>query len=395
MSIHIARSAFALTTAVSLAACQTVDQLPTTEVTSDPSHDTSFTPTTEAPADLCEGGECNDYNRIDSDGCFECKWTCDANPECEGNETLENCPSQCSICGDGKITGDETCECGGDGEPCFEQTYQQGKPAEGTCYNCMLDQWCGDGVKNGAEACDTGGQSADCEAGCTKPICGDKITNYFFDEECEEGDLDCSGCRRVRRRVFVTSRLYCGNLGEYDPVMKECGEYKRNDDEAGGIGRGDERCRQLALNAVPPIENAKSMKAWLSHGTTDKQDPKGRFSAAKGETFVGWYVMVRGENEVLVARGWNDLIDGALENPIRVNEAGATIVKILQVWTNTNYDGLPLKNNCGAWASKETDIQGGHGLVSKINLEWSNSALRDCNAPARLYCFEDPDPPAP
>jgi len=404
MSIYRNVTVFTLTAGLGLASCQTVDLLPTSEFTSEPGHETSFTPTTEAPGNLCENGECNDDNLLDSDGCFECKWTCDAEPECE--ETPQNCPSQCSSsnCGDGKISGEETCECGGDdGDPCVEELYWKEEPLSGSCYNCTLAQWCGDGVKNGAEACDTKGQSADCEAECTKVVCGDGIVNSLGGEECE-GDLDCSMCRFVRRRVFVTSLRYCGDMGEYkqldsDPPKYECNDYPADKGSEKGVGRADQRCADLAEKEG--ILKREDVKAWLSVTSSDgenMENPKHRFDAStKG--FGGRYVMIRKNNEeVVVAEGWHDLTDGTLGNAILVTENGENINSGGSAWTNTLIDGdaeaSQVGNDCNDWSSRDGSDLGNYGLAAKADAQWTvnDSAKSKCSSGRRLYCFEDPAP---
>ncbi|MEO8181264.1 MAG: DUF4215 domain-containing protein [Deltaproteobacteria bacterium] len=99
-----------------------------------------------------------------------------------------------SVCGDGFVTPDETCDDG---------------PLNGTGYdrcaaNCTPGPRCGDGLTNGPEACDNGfNQDAyetspdSCAPGCVRaPHCGDAVVDASFREQCDDGVNDGSygGC---------------------------------------------------------------------------------------------------------------------------------------------------------------------------------------------------------
>ena len=88
-------------------------------------------------------------------------------------------------CGDGLVAEEEPCDDGGDSADCDA--------------DCTLPE-CGDGYLNATagEACDEGGDSADCDADCTLPECGDGYLNATAGEACDDGgdsadcDADCT-----------------------------------------------------------------------------------------------------------------------------------------------------------------------------------------------------------
>lgn len=100
-----------------------------------------------------------------------------------------------SVCGDGELTPDETCDDG---------------PLNGTGYNrCSVDctpgPRCGDGViEPGVEQCDNGANrdgyvvsESSCAPGCLTPSrCGDGVIDAAFGEQCDDGVNDNSygGC---------------------------------------------------------------------------------------------------------------------------------------------------------------------------------------------------------
>jgi cysteine-rich repeat protein len=76
---------------------------------------------------------------------------CDDDPACGPDETVESCPEQCNVCGDGVLFGDETCDNGPD-----NQTYWPSTPPDGACSQTCdaAFSFCGDGFLDPPEACD-------------------------------------------------------------------------------------------------------------------------------------------------------------------------------------------------------------------------------------------------
>ena len=228
-----------------------------------------------------------------------------------------------------------------------------------------------------------------CTQGCKLArSCGDGQIDDDYGEECD-GEPGCAiDCRFERRRVFVTSQVYCGDMGTFSNACNKDGG------ELLGVARGDARCQELAKAAGFPTWD--KMKVWLSSDDTDQ--PKNRFNAAaKGKEFGGLYVMVDAQDvEILVAQGWTGLVDGMLDTPdmnggINVDEYGAFVPEAT-VWTNvkTNGELTGADSDCMQWANSTTMATGGCGRTSAKDTQWTAFQALLCLSPSRLYCFEDP-----
>ncbi len=80
---------------------------------------------------------------------------------------------------------------------------------------------CGNGVVDPGEACDAGAESADCDADCTKPMCGDGLRNAAAGEGCDDGntaDKDACGpdCKPT---VFALEPPFSSNGSSYAEVV--------------------------------------------------------------------------------------------------------------------------------------------------------------------------------
>ena len=147
--------------------------------------------------------------------------------------TLENflpTHSQCvPTCGDGKVVIGEVCD---DGSALNTGEY-------GHCNaTCSGRTFCGDGVKNGPEKCDNGlnfgayNDTSGCAAGCVlPPRCGDKVVDFTFKEECDDGTAANTGayggCKADCRLAS-----YCGD-GHLDSPQEVCDNGSAN----GGYGK--------------------------------------------------------------------------------------------------------------------------------------------------------------
>lgn len=142
---------------------------------------------------LDDGEACDDGNDVSGDGCND---TCSSDETCgneivdmgetcdPGEETVE-CDYDCTVplCGDGAINWRA-------GEECDDRNTNAGDG----CQDCKLE--CGNGKNDPTEPCDSKDidgdglldQTADCNADCTLPLCGDGDHNRPAGEVCEDGN---------------------------------------------------------------------------------------------------------------------------------------------------------------------------------------------------------------
>lgn len=295
---------------------------------------------------------------------------CDDDPACGPGETPERCPEQCSVCGDGVVSGAEACDDGRNDSP----EYVEAEPAETACSpGCRRPGWCGDGEINGPEPCDGAGQqTAGCEQGCRIPTCGDGVLNpdqeTCDDGNAKDGDGCAADCDHLERRVFVSSV----------PVTADFDPGGFNPGDLTGLELADYRCMYLASEA----EKFGYFKAWLSDGATSPAD---RFDTG----FTGYYRLMT-PGVPIVAEGWAGLTDGDIDHPIDHNEKGKYVGKDL-VWTNTNADGTAASDlNCGDWKSTDLTMKAMIGGSDQVDFAWTIATDQSCAGTLRFYCFEDP-----
>jgi cysteine-rich repeat protein len=275
---------------------------------------------------------------------------------CQSQESLDSCPDDCTpVCGDGEVQVGEPCDEGGDTQKC-----------DGDCTFAA----CGDGYHNRAanEACDDGNQveTDACLNDCTEASCGDGVVQTGV-ESCDDGkDVDTDACSNdcvPPRRVFVTTEPYT------PPTIK-------------GVQGADTLCKNAAA-AVPGLgAPGNTWLAWLSDGMSS---PSTRIDVAN-KSFTGWYLLPTGTP---VARGWSELTDGMLDNPIQVTEAGMAAGDPKRAWTNTKPDGTSAgPDDCADWNSANPDIKGGDGDITQTSAAWTQAATLTCAAALRLYCLE-------
>jgi hypothetical protein len=159
------------------------------------------------------------------------------------------------------------------------------------------------------------------------------------------------------RIIFVTSMSFNGNLG--------------------GLAGADQQCQNLAT--VAGLYNPTNYKAWLSDNTTNAVD---RLEHAPVP-----YLSVRGYGTI-IAQNWDDLVDGALANPIRFDEYGRLVTD--RVWTGTMSDGTKAGSDCSGWTSAKSTVKGSYGLSSDLTSLWTDNQPPDksCSQKLRLYCVE-------
>jgi hypothetical protein len=154
--------------------------------------------------------------------------------------------------------------------------------------------------------------------------------------------------------VFVTSTLHTGNLG--------------------GLTGADAICQARAAAADLP----GTFKAWLSDG-----------SASAGDRLTHADVPYVRVDNIKVADNFNDLVDGALDAPIAVDELGGSHVGV--VWTGTLAGGQTfIFATCGNWTVGGLPLAGFVGEATATGAEWTGVPPSDisCATAARVYCFE-------
>lgn len=164
-----------------------------------------------------------------------------------------------------------------------------------------------------------------------------------------------------RKRVFVTSMVFTGDLG--------------------GVAGADSKCQRLAMSSGL----AGVFNAWLSDGVSS---PAVRFTHSRDP-----YVLLSGS---IVATDWDDLVKGALRHAINVTEKGmqalptpATVSSTgYEVWTNTDAHGsvIDSRQTCANWSNEGAGSS--HCGVWNSQGEWTAPTSRLCAIKAALYCFE-------
>jgi hypothetical protein len=308
------------------------------------------TDATTTPAAVCGDSVCEE-----GEDAVNCEDDCPLPDSCDGGmcqpelgENFNNCPSDCpAVCGNDVVEDVEECDDGTESADCNA--------------DCTASE-CGDDFVNveAGEGCDDGNTSNTDECVmCQLAVCGD---GYVLNgvEECDDGDADDNACNSMcvvpRRTVFVTSKVYNGNLM--------------------GLSGADAKCQERADTAML----GGQFKAWLSDGVTGPAD---RFDT----DFAGFYVLV---DDTPVAAGWADLSDGSLLNAINMDEFGVGMVDT-SPWSNTDGVGKPeFAKHCLNWTSSSGGQQGPWGDSTAVNIEWTSffdAAACSINAP--LYCFEN------
>jgi len=182
---------------------------------------------------------------------------------------------------------------------------------------------------------------------CRDPTYFDSANDYEF----TTFEFDLSYPELPKRRVFVTSGEWEGNLG--------------------GIAGADYKCQEAAVNA-----NLSGVyKAWISDSEMSVSE--------RVDQIDGKYLRL---DDAVIACNWSDLTDGDIENYININEFGQEVGDGY-VWTGTSKTGgllsLPL---CEEWKSKS--MGGKSGRIESTTSWASLSGTAPCILNSRLYCFE-------
>lgn len=239
----------------------------------------------------------------------------------------------------------------------------------------------GETTAGGSEATGTStstgsSSSGDGSAGTTSSIssstgepigeCGNGVVEGFGTEpeECDDGNLDpqdgCDETCALDRRVFVSSTQHNGG-------------------DLNGLKLADAICANLADDQGWP--EGLSYRAWLSDSERDAKD---RLKRGRGRL-----VMVNG---LVLARSWDALLAGELENPLEVTEKSETYHG--GVWTGTRPDGtaVPGSEHCEDWKTDSIFPTGHFGYSDRMMGEWTLAVDPDqpatCPVDFAIYCFQ-------
>ena len=159
--------------------------------------------------------------------------------------------------------------------------------------------------------------------------------------------------------VFITDQTFTGNLG--------------------GLAGADLICQDSAnMGGLGGL-----FKAWLSDHTN---------SASSRLTHSGYQYALPNGNPV--ADNWQQLTSGFLQNPLNVDQFGYLRLDALDVWTGTTRYGQSSTNAnglmCGGWTVEVHDVAtyAIAGSAQYTNFMWTQTGLRQCSFPARLYCIQ-------
>ena len=318
--------------------------------------------------DVNPGEECDDGNLEPLDGCSEaCRLPrcgdglVEGAEECDDGNLDDNdkCLNGCTIatCGDGEVlAGEEECDDANEDDD------------DGCVGDCALAS-CGDGfLRDGKEECDDGNDvnTDACPGTCINSFCGDGVS-WKDMEECDDGNDDdtdfCVECKISLpfRRVFVTSKLYTGNMG--------------------GLAEADKQCQMLAESAG--LQG--TFLAWLGNKETWPAD---RMEQAN--------VPYRRTDDKPVAMSWDDLVDGNLALPIDLTEKGMPAPLGMGpcgmgpvVHSNIDGDGMlfDVDGTCAGWQSDMGSTSAGQILSPVLNL-WTIGCPIKCSDKAPIYCIQ-------
>lgn len=205
---------------------------------------------------------------------------------------------------------------------------------------------------------DTTGATTISTTGTSGGACGDGHLDEG--EECDGGAQCSDSCTKEFRRVFVTSKVFTGDLG--------------------GLAGADEKCQEAAVQAgLPGI-----YRAWLSTP-----------ASSSANLLLHSSVPYRDLNDIEIASNWADLVDGTLKNGIYVSELGgppgvgvhSCLENSRPVWTNTQSDASTYTPDmhCENWDGAGVGFA---GLAGDINSLWTVGCMANCGEEAALYCFE-------
>lgn len=165
------------------------------------------------------------------------------------------------------------------------------------------------------------------------------------------------------KKIFVTRERFDGNLG--------------------GPAGADEKCNAAAA----AVELPGTYAAWISTTLENARDRVTRF--------MGPYELLDGTQ---IATSFGQLLDGTLEGPIDITEAGTDLQSNgtpscaggLGVWTNTAEQGTAIDLDCNGFVSASSSASNA-GNASAASAAWTDDPDcrgLPCGVENALYCFE-------
>ncbi|EDM77635.1 hypothetical protein PPSIR1_03083 [Plesiocystis pacifica SIR-1] len=203
------------------------------------------------------------------------------------------------------------------------------------------------------------------------------------DDECPPGELACDGsCVPAGTQDHCEGCEPCDGLcvdGTCHPEQAHL-VFVTSVEVSGnfqGIQGGDEFCA-IAAGLGDGLPEGPWL-AWLGDGRVSTADAFGPGSV---------FVRVDG---VVIAEGLEDLLDGELDAPINLTEAGHPLPGSLcdqKVWTGLTPEGDVVQYDCQGWTTG--GAQGTVGSAHATDAQWAEATscgLHDCHASAALYCI--------
>jgi hypothetical protein len=272
---------------------------------------------------------------------------------CDGTDD-DACPGFC----------ESDCTCGAAPEVCCDYTSSEVCSGGQTASQCTASggvpgtstDFCGDG---GDCSATIAGPGACCHIegepdGCIQPVSEFDCSMLFGGQYLVGQICSAAGSCIDPKFIFVTSTTHTGNLG--------------------GLAGADSICQARAAAGGLP----GTYRAWLSLPGTDAAD---RMTHATGP-YMRW-------DGTVVADNWDDLVDGTLDAPINLSEAG-TLVSPANVWTATTSSGTysAVAGSCASWTTTISADTAVIGVASEVDSSWTQGATNVCSSANRLYCVE-------
>lgn len=183
-------------------------------------------------------------------------------------------------------------------------------------------------------------------------------------------------------KVFVSSLVSGGNFAELGGAF-EAGGCTGND-----ILRAICVCQHLATNAGLARGNTQFIP-WLSSASGTAVDARclvqGQNNITCGTNDSGpWY----NTKNKIVTKSLNDLLMGAMQNPIQYSENGVDMSGV-EVMTGTLPNGTSSSNHCSSWTMNSIGPPLTLGDSGQTGPGWTNNkVLSDCGTKRPIYCFE-------